>query len=201
MPLLSLHGREIGEMWRWDQIESVRLNTNEALMGLRSFRLHRKDGLTFSFDHHLEHVENQFGVRVQRELIRLLLPSLLHSVRTGEQVEFDSLSVSGGGLHRKGRFVSWQQVANITFERVQVTFVKWGGDGSASWSVPYSSLPNVAVFLALVHHLWHQSSHRGESALAVLVGNSLDPTTIQANSTNLQPLPHLGESYSGQFTE
>ncbi len=190
-----LHGRETGVVWRWEDIKIIHLQKSSNVPVMFSYTLRREDGEMFSFDHRLEFIENQFGVRVQHMLCRLMLPQLLHRLHTGELVGFGSLQVSREGLHHAEGFVSWQQVANITLDGDQMRLRKWGADYGASWSVPYSEIPNLAVFFALSQLLLRECANPGQSAWSALYGRSsrLDPTAIQVHTSDFQTPSQLTE--------
>ena len=198
-----LRDGEAGVLWRWEDITTIRLQKISNVPLLFAYTLHRKNGQKFAFDHRLEYIENQFGARVQWELCRLMLPQLLHRLAAGELVGFGPLQVSREGLHHVEGFVPWQQVANITLDAEKLTIRKWGADYGADWWVPYTAMPNLAVFFALVQLILRECSNHNENALSVLMASYglRDSTAIQANTTNLQPPSQLTGSQAGQLLE
>lgn len=187
-------------LWCWEDINSIYVQKDSQTPVLFSYTLHRKNGATFTFDHHIEDFGNQFGVRVQHAFCRLRLPQLLSGLRAGEQAVFGPIRASSEGLHHERGLVPWQQIANLTLDGDRLTIRKWGGEFGASWSVPYRSVSNLALFYALAQQFLRERSKRGETALSALPSrsHSLDSTAIQSDSSNFQPPHHVTESYRGQ---
>jgi hypothetical protein len=125
-----------------------------------------------------------------------MLPQLLHRLDAGEQAGFGSLLVNREGLHHFEGFVAWNQIANLTLDGEQLTIRKWGGDYGASWSVPYTSIPNLAVFFALAQLFLRECANPGQNALSMLYGRAhhVDPAAIQVHSSDFQRPSQLTES-------
>lgn len=157
---LFVDGQDI-QPFRWDAIEAMwqRLPEHNDILGSAShvYRVRRKDGSTVILNDLFPHIET-LGERIRQEVTNCLLPLAIMSYTAGQTVAFGPLRVSDQGISNGRELLTWQQVQDIRLERNMIMVKK--EDKVRRWpSIQVANVPNVFVFLALVHYILQHTGH------------------------------------------
>jgi hypothetical protein len=168
------------ETCRWGDVEALweRVTTNYwmpagipvSLGTAYKFRVRRADGAEFVFAGNTSggqlllpgnlHGVAELGAAIRDATHHRLLSQAEASVRAGGAVAFGRLQVGAAGLSSGVGTLPWSEVEGITVNDDGKLVVRKAGQWRNWYKVKASAVPNLSVFLALVH----QITARGGSA-------------------------------------
>lgn len=151
---------------RWDQVTSVTQQQRRrgayyfwgGIIGgaiasnnpVQSFTVHRADGASFKFTGALRGLR-RLHQNVQQAVTRLHLPKAIATYNSGAPVPFGPFTVSLQGLSNGRISMLWEEVQNVEIKQGQV-IIKKAGKALAWAKINISQIPNLLVFMGLVHY-------------------------------------------------
>ncbi len=104
-----------------------------------------------------ENIANVDHLRIilEEQILRQKLPDVIALYQQGNSVVFDNLQVSQTGLMAGKRILPWSEFGTADIQRSGkfVFLIIYQKDGKQEWAaVRRNSLPNIALFLALVNY-------------------------------------------------
>jgi hypothetical protein len=162
--LIRTKGDRIDQI-RWDYVISIiqqRRRRTSYLVGgvvgammvgnnrVQSFTVHCADGASFKFGSNLRGVE-QLHQNVQRAVTQQHLPRVIAAYNNGAPIPFGPLTVSLQGLSNGRITVIWREVQDVEIKQGQV-IIKKAGKAFAWAKISLSQVPNLFVFMGLVHY-------------------------------------------------
>lgn len=105
---------------------------------------------------------------IQREVTKRLLPRAIKTFESGGAVDFGTLSLSREGLRRGKETISWNEIADITFNKWGQIIVNKEGE-SSSWARVYiGQTHNIFVFMALIERMTRVNFTQQASLVSML---------------------------------
>jgi hypothetical protein len=146
-------------VWRWADVASLNgqaydfrtlvlfIETKRFLA--KHYRLRHRGGAEYQFWNTWGKRARQFGLQVEQETFRLMMPDVIERLNRGESVKFGPLEVKVGGLVYRGQFTAWGDIppARIDNGRLCLDGV---GAGRRDVSILLGDIDNYHVFLRLL---------------------------------------------------
>jgi hypothetical protein len=135
---LLYHAQGTTTAIRWDQVEAFwqrvirRYSYGISTGSTHRYTIRRSDGVTFTFNDRLDHVE-ALGTTIARETARLLWPRYIASYQAGQTLSFGPISL----IALTRGFLSIQQA----------------GTTVRKWNVQASKIPNINLCMTLVNSI------------------------------------------------
>ncbi|HEX6480813.1 MAG TPA: DUF6585 family protein [Ktedonobacteraceae bacterium] len=154
---LLYHAQGTTTAIRWDQVEAFwqrvirRYSYGISTGSTHRYTILRSDGVTFTFNDRLDHVE-ALGTTIARETARLLWPRYIASYQAGQTLSFGPISLNQQGVSNGKERLTWQQIKAITLTRGFLS-IQQAGTTARKWNVQASKIPNINLFMTLVNSI------------------------------------------------
>jgi Family of unknown function (DUF6585) len=151
-------GREF-HVWRWADVAALNaqaidqrtlvlfVETDRLLT--KSYRLRHRSGAEYQFWSTQGARAAQFGLQVERETLRLMMPDVVARLNAGQSVPFGPFELRVGGVVYRGNFTAWADLQPAHFDRGRL-LLEGAGPAGGTASVLLGQIDNSHVFLRLL---------------------------------------------------